>query len=73
MWGAAFVPPFILLLVANEIEQCSLRLRDTVDPWTFEANNEIHFVVPRNSIMVSTCKRELQGPRTTPILTVQKQ
>ena len=36
-------------------------LRDTVDLWTLEAHNEIHFVVRWNSIIVSTCKQELQG------------
>ena len=33
----------------------------TVDLWTLEAHDDIHLVVPRNSIMVSTYKQELQS------------
>ena len=51
---------------------CWLRLRDTVDHWTVEAHNGIHFVVPRNSIMVRTCKQALQATCATRIFTVER-
>ena len=34
------------------MKNCLLRLRDTVDRIRLEAYDEIHFVVPRNSIML---------------------